>query len=428
MSYEFSAFKLSKLNGYAEIQPGFAFKSDKFIEDPSQTPLVKGENVQQGFIDWQASRYWNAEEYDALNKYHLNSGDIVLAMDRPWVTAGLKWSYIKEHDPKALLVQRVSRLRAKKGLDQTYLRCLISSSYFTAYIQPIVTGVNVPHISGKQIGDFKIPLPNMDEQRKIAAFLSAYDDLIENNKRRIALLENMAEEIYREWFVRFRFPSYKNAEFEKGIPKGWHYKKLNDLCELIKRGISPKYSDETDSIVINQKCIRDGRIDLSLARLHDSKVSDEKYIQYADVLINSTGVGTLGRVAVVEFNPDEITVDSHVTICRSDKRKINPEYLAATVAKLQGYFEFMASGSTGQVELNKSLISSIKILVPPDELMREFSKQFAVIAEQKQALLSINQNLTLTRGQLLPRLIAGKLSVKNLNIQFPPSMQEESAA
>src|SRR5439155_10592311 len=104
-------------------------------------------------------KYWPAEDADSYKKFELRVGDVVLAMDRPWVTAGLKWAYIKKKDPKSLLVQRVSRLRAKNGLNQTYLRCLISSGYFSDYIQPIVTGVNVPHISGKQIGDFKIPLP-----------------------------------------------------------------------------------------------------------------------------------------------------------------------------------------------------------------------------------------------------------------------------
>jgi len=232
MSHNISTYNLKLLSDFVEIQPGYAFKSDKFVDDNTQIPLVKGENVQQGFVDWQSSKYWLSDDYNNFEKYHLINGDIVLAMDRPWVTAGLKWSYIRKSDPKSLLVQRVARLRAKPGLDQTFLRCLISSEYFSSYIQPIVTGVNVPHISGRQIGDFKMPMPKLDIQKKIAAILSAYDDLIENNKRRIVLLEKMAEENYKEWFVRFRFPGWKEAEFEKGIPKEWKLRPFADLVEI----------------------------------------------------------------------------------------------------------------------------------------------------------------------------------------------------
>ncbi len=158
--------------------------------------------------------------------------------------------------------------------------------------------------------------------------------------------------------------------------------------------------------------------------MHDSKVPNEKYIQYGDALVNSTGVGTLGRISIVEFNPEKITVDSHVTICRADKSKINSVYLATTTSKLQSYFEFMASGSTGQVELNRSLIAGVKVLVPTDELMNKFSDQVRCLFKQEQTLQNINTNLVKTKNNLLPRLISGKLSVENLDIQFPPSMQD----
>jgi type I restriction enzyme S subunit len=234
----------------------------------------------------------------------------------------------------------------------------------------------------------------------------------------------MAEEIYREWFVRFRFPGYQEAKFEKGIPKGWGREKLEKLCVTIKRGISPKYDDESSRLVINQKCIRDGRIDLSEARTHDSVVAGDKYIKYLDALINSTGVGTLGRVSVVGFQPENITVDSHVTICRANEKVVDPLYLSTTVTKLQTYFEFMAAGSTGQVELNKSLIEGIKILVPNPEIQMLFRNFIEPIYKQKQVLTKEIAVLEKTKAMLLPRLISGKLSVENLDIEFPPSMQE----
>lgn len=428
METHISSFPMVDLSKYAEIKPGFAFKSDRFTETPSDVPLVKGDNVQQGYIDWAKAKFWNREDIDDYRDYLLHPGDIVVAMDRPWVNAGLKWAFIKPHDPKCLLVQRVARLRAKKGLSQGFLRYLVSSEYFASYIEPIVTGVNIPHISGKQIGDFRIPLPGIEVQEKIAALLATYDDLIENNKRRIALLENMAQEIYREWFVRFRFPGWQGAEFEKGTPKSWTDNTLGNLCSVIKRGISPTYSEEEQcDLVLNQKCIRAGKINLSLARQHKTEIQDEKNIQYADALVNSTGVGTLGRVSIVEFSPKRLTVDSHITICRADPKKINIIYLAATIAQLQSHFELLASGSTGQVELNRSLISSIKVLIPNAWITERFAKFIEPIWQQKHMLLQQIEALESTKTQLLPRLISGKLSVENLDIEFPPSMHNDQS-
>jgi type I restriction enzyme, S subunit len=239
-----SYWRTCRLSEIAEITPGYAFKSESFTNSPDDVPLVKGENVHQGYVDWAAAKRWPAHDAPSLSKYKLLVGDIVLAMDRPWVTAGLKWAYIKKDDPAALLVQRVARLQAKPFFDQTFLRCIISSPYFAGYIEPIVTGVNVPHISAKQIGDCQISVPPLETQRKIAGILSAYDDLIENNRRQIAILERMAEELYREWFVRMRFPGYQNTKFVRGVPEGWEVRSLGSIYDTTSGG-TPSRTDSS---------------------------------------------------------------------------------------------------------------------------------------------------------------------------------------
>ncbi len=425
-----SAFDTDKLKRYVRIEPGFAFKSKNFTNDDSDIPLVKGDNLHQGYIDWENSKRWPKEMLMGLDKFWLKSFDIVVAMDRPWVTSGLKWSYIKSKDPKSLLVQRVARIRTKDSskIFQVFLRYLIGSNYFSNYVKPIVTGVNVPHISGTQIGNFIIPIPPITFQKKIAAILSAYDDLIENNTRRIAILEKTAEEIYKEWFVRMRFPGYERVKFEKGIPEGWVRKPLKNVTKLMKRGISPKYDEDSKKLVINQKCIRDGNIDLGIARTHNTNVANDKYIEFGDALINSTGVGTLGRVSVVCFTENNLTVDSHVTICRADRIEILPLYLSYTIKFLQPYFEYMATGATGQVELNKGFIETIKILLPSRGLQIKFQDCIEKTLEQKNFYIKKNINLKQTRNRLLTRLISGKLSVKDLDIRFPNSMKEDENA
>ncbi len=126
-----SVYPLEKLSKHTEIKPGFAFRSEEFLENTSEIPLVKGENLQQGYIDWSAAKYWSSDKTRGVEDYFLVENDIVVAMDRPWVTSGLKWSYIRKGDPKSLLVQRVARLRAKGKLNQYFLRYLIGSEYFS---------------------------------------------------------------------------------------------------------------------------------------------------------------------------------------------------------------------------------------------------------------------------------------------------------
>jgi restriction endonuclease S subunit len=169
-----------------------------------------------------------------------------------------------------------------------------------------------------RLESLEVDIPPRDVQETITSVLSAYDDLIENNTRRIKILEQMAQMIYREWFVNFRFPGHEKVRIvdsEIGpIPQRWAVKSLKDVSALISRGISPTYNDAADGLVINQKCIRNGRLSLASARRQSKKVPEEKMVREGDVLINSTGVGTLGRAAQVLEPIGNCTVDSHVLL------------------------------------------------------------------------------------------------------------------
>jgi type I restriction enzyme, S subunit len=234
-----SIFPIAKLFDCVDLLAGFAFKSEGFTNSVEDIPLVKGENVSQGRILWEISKRWPVADLVTLEKYKLRHGDVVVAMDRPWVPAGLKWAYIRKNDPRSLLVQRCSRLRSKtEKLDQEYLRFIIGSPSFESYVIPITTGVNVPHISGRQILEYEFPLPPLHIQRRVAGILSAYDELIENSQRRIKILEGMARALYREWFVHFRFPGHESTPRIPSplgeIPQGWTATTLGQLVEIKK--------------------------------------------------------------------------------------------------------------------------------------------------------------------------------------------------
>lgn len=288
-------------------------------------------------------------------------------------------------------------------------------------------GTNINNLNQGLLGNLEVPVPPQGEQEAIAALLASYDDLIANNQRRIALLESMAEEIYREWFVRMRFPGYAKIERQGLQPEGWTRQPIGELAALVKRGISPAYDDQSPHKVINQKCIRNGRLSMQESRNHSTVTPDEKLIHYGDVLINSTGVGTLGRSAVFDLKLEGVTCDSHVTILRPKGETDVGEFLAYSIQFLQIYFESMASGSTGQAELSRELISQTKLLVPTAELLKAFTDKVRPIRQQRRVLLEQTDKLAQMREQLLPRLISGKLRIDHLDIQFPPSMKVEQA-
>lgn len=386
-------------------------------------PYIRARDIRNGRVTFDEPTYIDDRLRSKLKRYRVKKGDICITIvgvnigDVGFVPAVLD---------DANLTENAAKLTDFKGVFPPFLNYYLQTRNVRELMQLFASGAAQGKLGLYKIQELPVPVPPLLIQQKIAALLSAYDDLIENNKRRIALLEKMAQEIYCEWFVRMRFPGHEKVKFEKGVPEGWKYKKLDALCSLIKRGISPIYDNEAERLVINQRCIRNGSIDLSEAKRHKTRIPKGKIVQYGDALINSTGVGTLGRVSIVEFVPTDLTVDSHVTICRADPNKICLYYLCHTVKRLQEYFEYIATGSTGQVELSRELIGGTKVIVPDYKIQERFSVIISNIWTKRQTLVTAVTVLGKMRDLLLPRLISGKLSVENCGIQFPPSMQDET--
>lgn len=157
-----------KLKYVTKMLPGYAFSSELFSNVNNGTPLLRGINVDVGETSWEETVYWNTD-IDEYSNYLLEPGDIVLAMDRPWVKNGMRIAQLEEEDCPALLVQRVLRIRTTEEILQEYARILLESLRFKQYFEPILTGVSVPHISKSQVGEFRIPLPPIKVQKSIVS-------------------------------------------------------------------------------------------------------------------------------------------------------------------------------------------------------------------------------------------------------------------
>lgn len=246
----------ARLGDVADLLTGFPFKSDKYTSEASGIRLIRGDNIVQGSLRWDGVKRWPASEAGAHTAYELAPHDVVLAMDRPWIEAGLKYATIRKGDCPALLVQRVTRLRATDRVDSRYLSYVIGSAAFTQHVLAVQTGTAVPHISGGQIKAFEFALPAMDTQVAIAAVLSALDDKIELNRRMNETLEASARALFRDWFVDFGptrakaegRPAYLAPDLwslfpdrldDDGVPDGWQIYKVGDLAEQRTATVNP---------------------------------------------------------------------------------------------------------------------------------------------------------------------------------------------
>ncbi|MCY4222283.1 MAG: restriction endonuclease subunit S [Thiotrichales bacterium] len=391
-----------EIGDYVDVVSGPAYQSASFTDDPSDMPLIKGENIAQGYIAWEKSRYWPIGQVEGYERFRLIAGDIVLAMDRPWITAGLKWARLKPHDPPSLLVQRVARLRARSGLRQDFLAYIIGSATFSKYVRNIMGGTNVPHISGSQIRRFKFPLPRQKEQAAIASTLSAYDDLIENNRRRIALLEEAARLLYREWFVHFRFPGHEHVKILAGIPGGWKRRTLVELAEIVM-GQSPKsqfYNEIGEGLPFHQG-VSDYGFRFVSHRVFSSAVT--KIAEAGDILISVRA--PVGRINITR---DRIVLGRGLAAIRS--RTGHQSFLLYAM-KNHFYAEDIIGTGAIYAATNKKELEDQIFLEPSAALLQEFEDQASAIDLQITCLTGQNDNLARARDLLLPRLMNGEVAV-----------------
>ena len=413
-----AAWRNCKLGDLLEIKHGYAFQGEYFTNAGSHIVLTPGNfNEEGGFKDKGDKEKW----YDGPipSDYVLNEGDLIVAMTEQ-AEGLLGSSAIIPRSGRYLHNQRLGlvQVRDQSEADKGFLYYLFNSKPVRQQIRGSASGTKIRHTAPSRIGEVKVSVPPLPFQRRIAGILSAYDDLIENNQRRIKILEEMARSLYCEWFVLFRFPGYDKVKMVHSslgpIPQGWEVKKLGDLTVVLNRGISPTYDDEGgDSKVVNQKCIRDQRLSLEPARRQSKPIPPDKRIRFGDVLINSTGVGTLGRVAQVYEDLDQCTVDTHVTIVRP-KADTDVDFFGCMLLLKQEDFERLGIGATGQTELGRTAIGEIEIPVSPDSLQKRFGALVHPMRTAANTLSKQTENLRRTRDLLLPRLLSGQVDIEAL--------------
>jgi type I restriction enzyme S subunit len=420
-----------ELGDCAELSTGFPFKSVDYTDAPDSVRLLRGDNIGQGLVRWDGVKKWPSEKLGHLANYQLREMDILLAMDRPWIPAGLKFCKIRKVDLPALLVQRVARLRPTARIRADYLYYVIASREFTEYIQNVTTGTAVPHISGKQIKEFKFKLPDMHTQVGIGELLAALDDRITLLRETNATLEAIAQALFKSWFVDFdpvrakqegRAPEGMSDataalfpdSFEESavglVPRGWKVGALGDLLSL--RNERAKPSAQTASLPY----VPIENITAKSPFLEEYKSGEEAnssliLFRKGDILFGAMRP-YFHKVCAAPF--DGVTRTTVFTLTSKNPKAnafaLFQAYQDATIE----YATLHSEGSTIPYAKWRGSLEKMPVILSPDGLQERFSEIVSDFVERANSNISQAQTLATLRDTLLPRLISGKLRIPEI--------------
>lgn len=391
--------ELVKLGDYVDVLTGYPFKSSGYIENPNGVRLLRGDNIGQGRIRWDNAKLWPADEFNVHKQYQLQAGDVVLAMDRPWIEAGLKCAEIRADDVPSLLVQRVARLRALPGLDQRYLAYLIRSPRFTDYVLGVQTGTAVPHISAAQIRDFEFCLPPLRTQQAIAAVLGALDDKIAVNERIAVTYESL---------LRLRFEELRVDV----VPAPGEGVAVSELIEF-NPPISAPHTD--DAVYLDMSALP-----TSTARVREwsrrEPKSGTRFANNDTVMARITPCLENGKTAFIDFMEDgETGIGSTEFIVMRARAGIpvHLPYFLARSPRFRNYAIQNMVGSSGRQRVSASQLAGFTVRLPDPTSLSAFGEAASAAFAHMKSLDAESKNLAQLRDTLLPKLMSGELRVRD---------------
>jgi type I restriction enzyme, S subunit len=433
-------WKNVKLEEVAEFTNGGAWNSKEYTD--YGISIVQVTNISNNTIDLDQCKYLPCESFEKYKKHMLFEGDLVIATvgshpTQPNSVVG-RAAIIPKFAQGSLLNQNAVRLSPKnKDLDKKYLGQLGKSQLFRNYIIACARGsANQVRMSIGLLKEMDIFLPPLHVQRTIASILSNYDDLIENNTRRIEILEQMAKLIYEEWFVKFRFPGHENVKMvpsELGeIPEGWKVRKIKDISEITK-GMSYKSEnlvDEGGCAFVNLKCInRGGGFRYEGLKRFKGKFKERHAVNQDDIVIAVTDM-TQNREII--SRPARIPkMDEETILISMDLVKITPKnndlkiWLYALL-KYSQFGETLKDFANGVNVLHLSTENMLEyvFLLPDSKLITKYTETVCNFYKIVDNFELKNQNLRKTRDLLLPKLISGEIDVSDLDIHTRNEFQE----
>jgi type I restriction enzyme S subunit len=426
-----SAWPVVRLGEYVELKTGFPFKSAEYEASEQAVRLLRGDNIGQGQLRWDDARRWPADRCDDLGEYHLREGDVVLAMDRPWIPAGLKFARVCAADCPALLVQRVARLRPLSGLTAKFLMCVVASPEFKQYIQNVTTGTAVPHISASQIREYKFKLPDIPAQTSCGELLMDLDDRIALLRETNATLETIAQALFKSWFVDFDpvrarqrglmpagmdeataelFPDRFEDSVLGPIPRNWRVGSILDITNLLSGGTPKTDKPEFWGGGIPWASAKDvSQSSGSVLIGTERTITREGLVRSATRMIPALATAVVARGATTGRMVLLGTEMAMNQTCYALTSKVDTP--VALYCLLRREIDALVNAAHGSVfdTITTSTFAKSMVIQPPPIVLKRFEEIARPIFDKIVEATLHAQTLATLRDTLLPRLISGQL-------------------
>lgn len=397
-----------------KIGSGFTPLGGEQVYQTEGVALIRSQNVYNGSFTLENLAFLNDELAEQLKGVTVQSGDVLLNITGDSVA---RCCQVPDSILPARVNQHVVIIRPRnEELNARFLSYYLVSPFMQSYMLSLAgSGGTRKALTKEMIERFEIPKPPMSIQQKITTILSAYDSLIDNNLRRMALLEESVRLLYREWVVRLRFPGHEHTRIVNGVPKGWKKGRVGDLVS-VQSGFAFKSHDWQieGNPVIKIANIDDNKIDVDNCQCVSDKVAEKAsrfLLKEGDFLIAMTGA-TVGKVGIMPRMNQRYYLNQRVGIfrprCGFDPAPFLFVFFNTETAKQQ-IFNF-AQGAA-QPNISPGQIESIEIPIPSDALFSTFLEINEPLFQQRLVLLEQNQKLKAARDLLLPRLMSGEIAM-----------------
>lgn len=381
-----------------------------------ETPykMIRTTNVKGGFIDTLDVRYVTKDTFDTwTRRSRPRYGDVVLTREAPVGEVG-RCTF--SEDENVFLGQRLFHYRPDTDkLDWNFLAYVLQSPAVQGRFHSRSFGATVPHVKVGDAESLFIPCPPLDEQRRIGRVLADFDDLIATNQRRIALLEDAARRLYREWFVHLRFPGYELGSVKEGVPAGW---RRTDFASVVEINPRTRYQGDDARPFVEMSAVSETSMVIGSRSLRvigggaKFRNGDTLFARITPCLEN-------GKTGFVQFLEDSDAVASGSTefiVLRSVT--VNPwwVYCSAREDKFREHAIRSMSGSDGRQRVNPKCFDQFAMLQPPQDVLVQFEQGVKASFTQIETLCRMNEELTRARDLLLPKLMSGQLDVSGISL------------
>ena len=408
-------YKEEVLGNYINILSGFAFKTKDFVD--VGIPIIKIKNICPPYVSLEDLTYVSKETGEKQKKFMLSYDDVLIAMTgshiNQWASVVGRVARVK-YTEKTLLNQRVGKITVKENADADldYIYYFLSQDKVKVQLAAKAGGTaNQANISATHIQELVFPCPNIETQIRISNILKNYDDLIENYKKQIKLLEEAAERLYREWFVDLHFPGHEDVKIVDGVPEGWKKQKISEFGEIIT-GKTPSTTKEQYyggnipfvKIPDMHNCVYPIVTESTLTT-EGANTQKNKFIPKNGIMVSC--IATVGLVNIA-IEPCQTNQQIN-SIVLHDEQDLYYTYF--TMKRLKALLEGVGSNGATMTNVNKTKFGNLEVLYPSNNLRKDYFDYCKPIFEKIYALSIGVHKLSQVRDGLLPKLMSGEIEV-----------------